>query len=208
VKTNGGNVRCVGWVKWEQVRIVEVLGEAGSRTSILTPLHPSNIATEMVDSFYDLAPTDGKGQEFPFSQLKGKVVLIVNVASQCGFTKQYSALQSLYDKFKDRGLEIIGFPCNQFGAQEPGSDSEIAQFCSLNFGVNFPIMKKTEVNGSDADPVYKFLKSKKAGILGFSGIKWNFEKFLIDRNGNVTNRWPSTTTPQALEGVIARSLEE
>lgn len=157
-------------------------------------------------SFYSLAPLDWSGKVYPFSQLHGKVVLIVNTASQCGFTKQYADLQALYDKFKSRGFVVIAFPCNQFGNQEPGSEQEIYSFCTANFGVTFPIMSKVEVNGDYADPVFKFVKAKVKGALGFEGIKWNFEKFLVDRNGDVTHRWASTVVPESIENVIDQTL--
>ncbi|AOA62085.1 Thiol peroxidase [Komagataella phaffii CBS 7435] len=161
-----------------------------------------------MSSFYDLAPLDKKGEPFPFEQLKGKVVLIVNVASKCGFTPQYTELEKLYKDHKDEGLTIVGFPCNQFGHQEPGNDEEIGQFCQLNFGVTFPILKKIDVNGSEADPVYEFLKSKKSGLLGFKGIKWNFEKFLIDKQGNVIERYSSLTKPSSIESKIEELLKK
>ncbi|GCE97902.1 peroxiredoxin hyr1 [Zygosaccharomyces mellis] len=157
--------------------------------------------------FYELQPRDGKGELLSFNCLKGKVVLIVNVASKCGFTPQYHELEELYKKYKDRGLAILGFPCNQFGYQEPGSDLQIAQFCQLNYGVTFPIMKKVYVNGPDTDPVYEFLKSQKAGRLGFRGIKWNFEKFLVNREGQVVGRWDSLEKPSSLDPVIQQLLE-
>lgn len=155
-------------------------------------------------SFYDLAPKDKTDKPFDFSQLKGKVVLIVNVASKCGFTPQYKGLEELYQKYNPKGLEILGFPCNQFGKQEPGSQEEIAEFCQVNYGVSFPVLKKVDVNGSSADDVYDFLKSQKSGFLGFKGIKWNFEKFLVDADGNVVERWASTTSPAS----IAPKIEE
>ncbi|ODQ65803.1 YIR037Wp-like protein [Nadsonia fulvescens var. elongata DSM 6958] len=158
-------------------------------------------------SFYELAPSAKNNQPFPFSQLEGKVVLIVNVASKCGFTPQYKGLEALYQKYHDEGLEIVGFPCNQFGSQEPGSEEEISSFCQLNYGVTFPIMKKVKVNGKDSDPVYEFLKSKKSGLLGLSRVKWNFEKFLIDKNGNVVERWASTTSPEKLSDTIEKYLK-
>ena len=130
-----------------------------------------------MSEFYKLSPKDKKGEPFPFSQLEGKVVLIVNVASKCGFTPQYEELEALYKKYKDQGLVVLGFPCNQFGSQEPGSDEEIGQFCQLNYGVSFPVLKKVDVNGGNADPVYEYLKFQKSGLLGFRGIKLNFEKF-------------------------------
>lgn len=151
-----------------------------------------------VSSFYDLAPLDKTGKPFEFSQLKGKVVLIVNVASKCGFTPQYKDLEELYKKYENQGFVILGFPCNQFGSQEPGTDEEIGNFCTLNYGVTFPVLKKINVNGPEADPVYVFLKSKKSGLLGLSGIKWNFEKFLVDKNGKVVDRFMSTTNPSKL----------
>ncbi|AQZ12536.1 (ZYRO0D13288g) [Zygosaccharomyces parabailii] len=159
-----------------------------------------------MSQFYGLEPRDGKGDPFPFSKLKGKVVLIVNVASNCGFTPQYEELEALYNNYKDQGFVVLGFPCNQFGHQEPGTDEEIVQFCRLNFGVTFPIMKKIDVNGPETDPVYVFLKSQKAGLLGFRGIKWNFEKFLVDRNGVVSERWGSMTKPSSIDGTIRNLL--
>lgn len=157
-------------------------------------------------SFYKLAPLDAAGAAFSFEKLRGKVVLIVNVASKCGFTKQYGDLEALYKKYHDRGFEVIGFPCNQFGGQEPGTNEEIQNFCTVNYGVSFPVLAKVDVNGSNADPVYQFLKSHKSGILGISAIKWNFEKFLIDSQGNVVNRWASTTSPKSLESEIEKIL--
>ncbi|SCU96841.1 LAMI_0F07932g1_1 [Lachancea mirantina] len=161
-----------------------------------------------MSKFYALAPTDKTGKPFEFSQLEGKVVLIVNVASKCGFTPQYKELQELYKKYNPQGLEIIGFPCNQFGHQEPGTDSEIGQFCQVNYGVTFPIMKKVDVNGSDEDPVWAYLKSQKSGLLGFKGIKWNFEKFLVDKKGNVHERYSSLTKPASLENTIEELLSQ
>ncbi|KAF9243421.1 glutathione peroxidase [Melanogaster broomeanus] len=157
-------------------------------------------------SFYDLKADIPGGKTYDFDQLKGKVVLIVNVASQCGFTAQYKGLQALYDKYKDRGFVILGFPCNQFASQEPGDDASIASFCELNHGVNFPLMKKSDVNGDNTNPVYQWLKNEKAGILGLTRIKWNFEKFLVNQEGEVVNRWASTTTPQAIGAVVADLL--
>ncbi|KAJ3513505.1 hypothetical protein NMY22_g15018 [Coprinellus aureogranulatus] len=156
--------------------------------------------------FYSLKATLPGGKEYDFEQLKGKVVLIVNTASKCGFTPQYSALEKLYQKHKDKGLVILGFPCNQFGGQEPADDEGIAEFCQLNHGVTFPLMAKSDVNGDNTNEVYKWLKSQKSGILGLTRIKWNFEKFLIDREGNVVGRWASTTTPGAIESEIQKLL--
>jgi glutathione peroxidase len=158
-------------------------------------------------SFYDLKADLPGGKTYDFDELKGKVVLIVNVASQCGFTPQYKGLQALHKKYKDRKFVILGFPCNQFGGQEPDDDATIATFCELNHGVNFPLMKKSDVNGDNANPVYKWLKNEKAGLLGLTRIKWNFEKFLVDQNGNVVNRWASTTAPEAIDAAVEKLLE-
>lgn len=160
-----------------------------------------------MSEFYSLAPKDKSGNPYPFSQLEGKVVLIVNVASKCGFTPQYDGLEELYKKYKDQGLVILGFPCNQFGHQEPGTQEEIQEFCKLNYGVTFPIMQKIEVNGANEDPVYRYLKSQKSGMLGLTRIKWNFEKFLIDKNGNVVERFSSLTKPASLDSKIAELLK-
>ncbi|KAF8699361.1 Glutathione peroxidase, partial [Rhizoctonia solani] len=159
-----------------------------------------------MSTFYDLKSATPRSEEYSFDQLKGKVVLIVNVASNCGFTPQYTGLEALYKKYKDRGFIILGFPCNQFGGQEPGSDEQIGEFCQVNHGVSFPLMKKSDVNGDHANEVYKYLKAQKSGILGLTRIKWNFEKFLIDRQGNVVGRWASTTKPESLEADIEKLL--
>ncbi|KAJ3515494.1 hypothetical protein NLJ89_g1720 [Agrocybe chaxingu] len=156
--------------------------------------------------FYSLKAELPGGKTYDFATLKGKTVLIVNTASKCGFTPQYKGLQALYDKYKDQGLEILGFPCNQFGGQEPADDKGIEEFCTLNHGVTFPLMKKSEVNGDSTNEVYQWLKSQKAGLLGLTRIKWNFEKFLVDKNGNVVHRWASTTTPQAIDSEIAKII--
>ncbi|KAL5525669.1 GPX2 [Sanghuangporus baumii] len=160
----------------------------------------------MSEGFYSLKAERPNGQVYDFEQLKGKVVLIVNVASKCGFTPQYKGLEALYQKHKDKGFVILGFPCNQFGGQEPGSDAEIAQFCELNHGVTFPLMKKSDVNGDNSNEVYKWLKNEKPGILGLTRIKWNFEKFLIDRNGKVVHRWASTTSPESIDAEVQKLL--
>jgi len=156
--------------------------------------------------FYNLKAKLPGDKEYDFEQLKGKVVLIVNVASKCGFTPQYKGLQGLHDKYKDKGLVILGFPCNQFGGQEPENDSGISTFCELNHGVTFPLMAKSDVNGDNTNEVYKYIKSQKSGLLGLTRIKWNFEKFLIDKQGKVVNRWASTTTPEAIDPEIANLL--
>lgn len=157
-------------------------------------------------AFYDFKPADMKGQPYDFSQLKGKVVLVVNVASKCGFTPQYEGLEELYEKYKDQGLVVLGFPCNQFGGQEPGSSEEIQNFCTTNYGIKFPILGKIDVNGDNASPVYEWLKQEKVGMLGMKRIKWNYEKFLIDREGKVVERWASTTKPASLVPAVEREL--
>lgn len=155
--------------------------------------------------FYDYKVKSISGEDVLMSEYKGKVVLIVNTASKCGFTKQYEGLEELYEKYKDQGFVILGFPCNQFGAQEPGGNEEIKNFCTSTFSVTFPMMSKIDVNGDDADPLYKFLKKEKGGILG-DEIKWNFTKFLIDREGNVVDRFASQKTPKALEKEVEKLL--
>lgn len=155
--------------------------------------------------FYDYKVKNISGEDVSMSEYKGKVVLIVNTASKCGFTKQYEGLEELYEKYKDQGFVILGFPCNQFGAQEPGGNEEIKNFCTSAFSVTFPMMSKIDVNGDDADPLYKFLKKEKGGILG-DDIKWNFTKFLIDREGNVVDRFASQKTPKALEKEVEKLL--
>ncbi|KAF9468020.1 glutathione peroxidase-like protein [Collybia nuda] len=159
-----------------------------------------------MSSFYSLKAQKPGGQIFDFADLKGKTVLIVNVASQCGFTPQYKGLQELYTKYQDRDFVILGFPCNQFGGQEPENDAGIEKFCTLNHGVTFPLMKKSDVNGDNTNEVYRWLKDEKAGILGLTRIKWNFEKFLVNKEGVVVNRWASTTTPAAIDAEVAKLL--
>ena len=151
---------------------------------------------------YDFTAETLDGKPAPLADHRGQVMLIVNTASKCGFTPQYAGLEALYRKYKDRGLVILGFPCNQFGAQEPGSADEIASFCSLTYDVSFPMMAKIDVNGPKAHPLYAWLKGQKKGILGTEGIKWNFTKFLIDREGKVAGRFAPTATPQSLESAI------
>lgn len=153
-------------------------------------------------SIYDFTAETLDGKPASLADHRGQVMLIVNTASKCGFTPQYAGLEALYRKYKDRGLVILGFPCNQFGAQEPGSADEIASFCSLTYDVSFPMMAKIDVNGPKAHPLYAWLKGQKKGILGTEGIKWNFTKFLIDREGKVAGRFAPTATPQSLESAI------
>ncbi|HDU8490195.1 TPA: glutathione peroxidase [Aeromonas hydrophila] len=146
------------------------------------------------------------GTEFPLSTLQGQVVLVVNVASRCGFTPQYTGLEALYRELGPRGLVILGFPCDQFGHQEPGDAEEIARFCSLDYPVSFPIMAKCEVNGEQAHPFYQWLKKEKPGLLGLENVKWNFTKFLIDRDGKVVDRFAPTTKPESLRDDILALL--
>ena len=150
--------------------------------------------------------SDQFGKEQKLDKYKDKVLLIVNVASKCGFTPQYNGLESLYEKLHGRGFEILGFPSNQFGAQEPGNEAEIAQFCELNYGVKFPLFAKIDVNGSDAAPLYQYLKKAKPGLLGSEAIKWNFTKFLVDRKGKVVERYAPNVEPQAIAGDIEKLL--
>ena len=142
------------------------------------------------------------GSEIDLADKLGKVVLVVNTASKCGFTPQYDGLEALWKKYKDRGFEILAFPCNQFGGQEPGTADEIESFCKVNFGVSFPLMAKIEVNGENETPLYHWLKGEARGLMGSRGIKWNFTKFLIDREGKVVGRYAPTTRPADLEATI------
>jgi glutathione peroxidase len=157
-------------------------------------------------SIYDFDAETLDGNPAPLSSYRDKVVLIVNTASKCGFTPQYAGLETLYRKYRDRGFVVLGFPCNQFGAQEPGDADEIASFCSLTYDVDFPLMRKIDVNGPKAHPLYAYLKSAKKGVLGTGAIKWNFTKFLVDRNGRVVERFAPTAEPKALEGAIEALL--
>ena len=160
----------------------------------------------MANSVYDFEATDIQGRSTPLSQYQGKVLLIVNTASACGFTPQYKGLQALHEQYADRGLVVLGFPCNQFGAQEKGSDDEIASFCELNFGVSFPLMHKIAVNGDGAHPLYRWLTSEAPGVLGTKSIKWNFTKFLVGRDGQVIRRYAPQDKPEKLAGDIQAAL--
>lgn len=157
-------------------------------------------------SIYDFEVLDSKQQPVSLSEYKGKVLLIVNVASRCGFTNQYSELQNIYKKYHGKGLEILAFPCNQFGAQEPGSNAEISEFCSVNFNITFPIFDKIIVNGAGELPLFKYLKDELPGVLGTKSIKWNFTKFLIDRNGKPIKRYSSTIKPMSILSDIQKLL--
>jgi glutathione peroxidase len=162
----------------------------------------------MTESIFTFKLNRLDGSETSLQEYKGKVLLIVNTASQCGFTPQYAGLESLYQKYKVKDFSVLGFPCNQFGAQEPGNASEIANFCKTNFHISFPIFAKIEVNGANAHPLYKLLKSQSKGFLGTDAIKWNFTKFLVNRNGDVVGRYASMTKPKALDKIIEGLLNE
>ena len=156
-------------------------------------------------NFYDFEAKALNGKTIPMRTYKNKVVVVVNTASKCGLTPQYKGLEALYEKYKDRGLVILGFPCNQFGKQEPGNASEIEEFCQVNYGVSFQMFDKIDVNGADAHPLFKFLKDRLGSILG-SKIKWNFTKFIIDKNGKPVKRFAPTTKPKKMEAVLEKLL--
>ena len=160
----------------------------------------------MSTSVLDIPCTAIDHQETRLADLHGKVYLIVNTASKCGFTPQYKGLENLWKTYSDQGLQVMGFPCNQFGAQEPGSESEIAEFCELNYGVSFPMFSKVDVNGDKAHPLFVQLKEEAPGLLGSKGIKWNFTKFLVDADGKVVKRYAPTTSPDDLKGDIEALL--
>ena len=157
-------------------------------------------------NIYDFTVKNADGSDQDMSAYKGKVLLIVNTASKCGFTPQYEGLEKLNEKYGDRDFEILAFPCNQFGGQEPGSQEEIAEFCSLNYDVKFPLMAKVDVNGSNADPLWDYLKEQQSGLLGSRKIKWNFTKFLVDKDGKVVARYGSIIKPEQLDSDIAKLL--
>jgi glutathione peroxidase len=154
-------------------------------------------------SVYDYEARTIDGEQKKLADYSGQVLLVVNVASKCGLTPQYTGLEALYRKFKGQGFTILGFPCDQFAHQEPGNEEEIKSFCSLNYDVSFPLFAKIKVNGDDAHPLYKFLKSEKRGVLGIEAIKWNFTKFLIGKDGQVLERYAPTTKPEAIEKDVA-----
>lgn len=156
-------------------------------------------------NIYDFKVRDAKGVEVPMAEYKGKVLLIVNTATGCGFTPQYEGLQKLYDKYRGEGLEILDFPCNQFGHQAPGTEEEIQEFCTLKYKTTFPLFAKVDVNGKDAEPLFRYLKNKKGGFLG-GGIKWNFTKFLVSRDGVVIERYSTATKPEKIESDILKLL--
>lgn len=156
-------------------------------------------------SIYDFKITDSDGEEISMEEYRGKVLLIVNTASKCGFTPQYKELQNLYDQFHERGLDVLAFPCNQFANQEPGTNDEIQSFCAINYGVTFNVMSKIDVNGPNTHPLYKYIKDNSPGLLGKS-IKWNFTKFLVDAEGNIVERYSPMTSPEKIKPQIEKLL--
>ncbi len=159
-----------------------------------------------MSTVYEFSATTIDGKPRALADYRGKVLLVVNTASKCGFTPQYKGLEAIYRQFKDRGFAVLGFPCNQFGEQEPGEDATIAEFCERNFGVSFPLFAKVDVNGADAHPLFKHLTSEKKGLLGTGAIKWNFTKFLIGKDGKVIERYAPTTSPEDLVKDIEKAL--
>ncbi len=160
----------------------------------------------MKETVYDYKVKDINGKEVAMSDFKDKVLLIVNVASNCGFTPQYKGLQDLYEKYSKDGFEVLAFPCNQFGSQEKGSEQDIKEFCTNNYAVTFPIFSKVEINGKKAEPLFKFLKQQIKGFMGTESVKWNFSKFLVNKNGQVVKRYGSLDFPENLEGEIKALL--
>lgn len=159
-----------------------------------------------MSALYDFQAQTIAGQPVSLADYRGRVLLIVNTASACGFTPQFAGLEQLWKDYEARGLSVLGFPCNQFGAQDPGADGEIASFCQLNYGVSFPMMAKIDVNGGDAHPLWQWLKSEKRGLLGTEMVKWNFTKFLVGRDGQVLARYAPTDEPDKLRGDIEKAL--
>ncbi len=157
-------------------------------------------------SIYDFNAADIRGEEHSLDEFRGKVLLIVNTASKCGFTPQFEGLQSLYVELKEKGLEVLGFPCNQFRNQDPADDKAISEFCSLNYGVDFPMFAKIDVNGPNAHPLLEYLKHSAKGLFGSEAVKWNFTKFLVNREGEVVRRYPPTTKPSAIRADIEALL--
>ena len=160
-----------------------------------------------MSSIYQFEAANAQGQQDTLNQYKGKVLLVVNTASKCGLTPQFEGLEKLYKKYKDQGLVVLGFPCNQFANQDPGSDDDIQAFCQMNYGVSFPMHSKVNVNGNNAHPLFKHLKAEAPGVLGSKNIKWNFTKFLVGRDGNVIDRFAPATTPEKLSKAIVAALK-
>jgi glutathione peroxidase len=174
---------------------------------VLVLIFSSTIAKEDKMSIYDFNVKTIDGEEISMSKYKGKVLLIVNVASKCGFTSQYEGLENLYEKYKNEDFMVLGFPSNQFANQEPQSNEKIKEFCSLTYEVKFDMFAKIDVNGENEAPIYKFLKSNQKGILGTEAIKWNFTKFLVDKDGTIVNRYGSATTPESIETDVKKLLK-
>lgn len=159
-----------------------------------------------MSELYDFSAKNISGEDVSMDAYKGKALLVVNTASKCGFTPQYKGLEALYQKYKDQGFEVVGFPCNQFGHQEPGDDFEISGFCEMNFGVTFPLFSKVDVNGDDAHPMFSYLKEQAPGLLGSKAIKWNFTKFLINKDGAVVKRFAPKDKPESLASAVEAVL--
>jgi glutathione peroxidase len=192
-----------------EMRESTFLRRRAGRHDILRVRMDEEKIVETAATVFDFEAETLDGTPKNLAEFRGKVLLIVNTASQCGFTPQYAGLEKLYEAYKDRGLVVLSFPCNQFGAQEPGSAAEIKVFCQKNYGVSFPMFGKIDVNGRDTHPLYRYLKKEKPGLLGPIGggaIKWNFTKFLVDREGHVVARYASTTKPESLAGDIEKQL--
>jgi glutathione peroxidase len=185
------------------------MNEASPRESPRTRLESKPGSALGGSAFYRFTATSLDGRAVSMDDFRGKVVVVVNTASRCGFTPQYAGLEELYQRYKDRGFVVLGFPCNQFGAQEPGSESQIASFCETNYGVTFPLFARVDVNGANAHPIFKFLKAERPGLLGIFGmgaIRWNFTKFLLDREGRVVARFAPATAPANLGPAIEQRL--
>jgi glutathione peroxidase len=159
-----------------------------------------------MSNLYDFSAKNISGEDVPMDAYKGKALLVVNTASKCGFTPQYKGLEELYQKYKDQGFEVVGFPCNQFGQQEPGDESEISGFCEMNFGVTFPLFSKVDVNGDGAHPMFSYLKEQAPGLLGSKAIKWNFTKFLVNKDGDVVKRFAPKDKPESLASAVEAVL--
>jgi glutathione peroxidase len=201
----------MGWTAFESSLVLEASFLDADRAHSISAMHGG--FPEMEESIYDFsAPPLNAGpgtKTVSLAEFRGKVLLIVNTASKCGFTPQYAGLEALSRAYKERGFEVLGFPCNQFGAQEPGSEAEVGAFCEKNYGVSFPLFAKIDVNGPNAHPLFQFLKRSKPGTLGIFGvgaIKWNFTKFLVDRKGRVAGRFGPSTRPEKLAKTIERLL--
>jgi glutathione peroxidase len=188
-------------------RTASLAGRAATLAESPWPVSDRGFVKETaMTTAYDFSAMDIDGQERALSEFRGKALLVVNVASKCGFTPQYAGLEKLWRDYQGRGLVVLGFPCDQFGHQEPGDEAEIRNFCSLNYEVSFPMFAKVDVNGDAAHPLWKWLKQEKGGLLGLSAIKWNFSKFLINREGRVIKRYAPTDKPESLRGDIEAAL--